>query len=140
MSKTKSIKILPTVDDSAEEFLISGKAIKEQIEKNERVTIEFNLLEEMLVDSMTKNKILEKKNEIFETEYHKLEREKANLEDKLATRISEEARRKKYEESNHIQTSTIKVDKQRAERLANEKFKKEGLPELEEFMKQFSRK
>jgi len=48
-----------------DEYIISGREIKENMIKNEKISSEFKILEEMYQDALFDMKVLEQKNDIY---------------------------------------------------------------------------
>lgn len=118
-----------------DEYIISGREIKENLMRNEKISSEFKILEELYQDSLFDLKVLEQKNDIFSQKYQELKSKVDELTTKLNQKAREEEHRKKYE-GNDIKVE-IKADRSKALKNAEERFKKEGTKIIGDFMKQF---
>ena len=118
-----------------DEYIISGREIKENLVKNEQITNEFKILDEMYQDALFDMKVLEQKNDVYSQKYQELKSKVEELTSKLHQKTREEEHRKKYEGKNTV--VDIKADRNKALKNANDRFKKEGTKIMDDFMKQF---
>jgi hypothetical protein len=134
MSKVSVKKNNPIMTD--DEYVISGKEIKENISKNEKISNEFKMLENLYQDALFDMKVLEKKNDIYSTKYQELKNRIEELTSQLIQRKRDDEHRKKIDGGG--MKIDIKVDRDRAQKNADERFKKEGDKIMDDFMKQFN--
>jgi hypothetical protein len=118
-----------------DEYIISGREIKENMIKNEKISSEFKILEEMYQDALFDMKVLEQKNDVYSKKYQELKSKVDELTAKLNQKTREEEHRKKFEGGSMV--LEIKADRNKALKNADDRFKKEGTKIMDDFMKQF---